>query len=186
VETLNKHTVNQTAEILIALGIALFLEGFLTIEWTYPYCLSQSDGPAYAALGMPLPYLMRDGARSSAYYFMPHAYIFNVVLLSGLVFLGVRCVRNRATLPNVKWVRPTAGLIGSLSVVAHVAYLSLAVSTDSYQPAPILQLQGYFRYAELRPAAVIVTYNEPENSPCTPSRFWYPTGWRPKTLGYLR
>lgn len=43
------NPVNRHAPILLTVGLVLWLEGMVTIEWSYPYCLSRADGPAYAA-----------------------------------------------------------------------------------------------------------------------------------------
>ena len=173
VELMSRHSLARAAEVFFAVGIAMFLEQFLTIAWTYPYCLNQVDGPAYAALGMPLPYLMRDGATSLGYYFMPHAYMVNVALMSAGVFFLTRHALNRTAHPRTKLTPALLGAFGALLVIVHLSLLAFVISIGSYRPVALIELEGYLRYTELRPVAVVIRYYGSDALPCSPSRFWF-------------
>src|SRR3712207_4426394 len=106
------NLVNRYALILLTIGLVLWVEGLVTIEWSYPYCLSQADGPAYAAQGMPLPYWMWNGVASLEHDFMPHVYVLNVTALCLLVFPALRRVLNRVMSYRLKWLRSIIGAAG--------------------------------------------------------------------------
>ncbi|MDQ1557446.1 MAG: hypothetical protein QOD32_506 [Pyrinomonadaceae bacterium] len=170
------HLVNRYAIILLTVGLVLWVEGLFTIEWSYPYCLSQSDGPAYAAQGMPLPYWMWNGVASLEHSFMPLAYILNIIVLSLLMFPAVRWLLNRVVSNQSKWLRSVIGVTGCLLLLSHVALMGLLVSTGWYRPEISLGLEGYYRYTDFRPVRFGLAHS---NAPvCRPSRFWFPDGWR--------
>lgn len=170
------NLVNRYAPILLTVGLVLWVEGFVTIEWSYPYCLSQSDGPAYAAQGMPLPYWMWYGVASLEHGFMPHVYILNVTVLCLLMFPAMRRVLNRLISSRLKRLRSIIGAAGCLLLLSHVALTLILVSTGYYRPDISLGLEGYYRYTDFRPIRFgLVESNAPA---CKPSRFWFPDGWR--------
>jgi hypothetical protein len=41
---------NRYTPILLTIGLVLWLESLVTVEWSYPYCLNREDGPAYARM----------------------------------------------------------------------------------------------------------------------------------------
>jgi len=63
---------DRYAPLWLTVGLVVRLENLITFEWSYPYCLGRSDGPAYAAQGMPLPYWMWNGVVSLEHDFVPH------------------------------------------------------------------------------------------------------------------
>jgi hypothetical protein len=170
------NLVNRYTPILLTTGLILWLESLVTIEWSYPYCLSQSDGPAYAAHGMPLPYWMWNGVVSLEHDFMPHAYTLNVIVLCLLTFPAIRWVLNRVISPRLEWLRSVIGAVGCLLLLSHVALTVLLVSTGYYRPATSLGLEGHYRYTDFRP--VRFGFIRSNAADCTPSRFWFPDGWR--------
>lgn len=170
------NLVNRYTTILLTVGLVLWLEGLVTIEWSYPYCLSQTDGPAYAAYGMPLPYWMWNGVASLEHDFMPHAYILNMIVLCLLMFPAIRWILNRVISPQLKWLRIVIGVVGCLLLLSHVALMGFLISTGYYRPEISLGLRGYYSYAEFRP--VRFGFIKSNAADCTPSRFWFPDGWR--------
>ena len=170
------NLVNRYTTILLTVGLVLWLEGMVTIEWSYPYCLSQSDGPAYAAYGMPLPYWMWNGVVSLEHDFMPHAYILNVIVLCLLTFPAIRWILNRVISPRLKWLRIVIGVVGCFLLLSHVALMGFLISTGYYRPEISLGLRGYYSYAEFRP--IRFGFIKSNAADCTPSRFWFPDGWR--------
>lgn len=161
--------------ILLTVGSVLWLEALITIEWTYPYCLDRSDGPAYIAQGMPLPYWMWNGVVSLEHDLTPHIYVLNVVLLSLLVFPIVRWILNREFLYR-PWLSGAIGAIGCFLLVSHVAMTVLGLSVGYYHPTATIGHDGYFSYSELRPIRIGLAKSS--GTECTPSRFWYPNGWQ--------
>jgi hypothetical protein len=170
------NLVNRYAIILLTIGLVLWVEGLVTIEWSYPYCLSQADGPAYAAQGMPLPYWMWIGVVSLEHEFVPLVYILNVCVLCLLMFPAIRWVLHRVISHRLKWLRSIIGAAGCLLLLSHVALTVLLVSTGYYRPVTSLELEGYYHYTDFRPVRFGL---KGSNAPvCTPSHFWFPDGWR--------
>ncbi|MDQ1590723.1 MAG: hypothetical protein QOG71_1350 [Pyrinomonadaceae bacterium] len=168
--------VDRYTPILLTVGLVLWVEELFTIEWSYPYCLSQSDGPAYAAQGMPLPYWMWNGVASLEHDFMPLAYILNVLILSLLTFPAIRWVLHRVVSYRLKWLRRVIGAAGCLLLLSHVALTGLLISTGYYRPETSLGLEGYYRYTDFRPVRFGLVHSNA--TVCQPSRFWFPDGWR--------
>lgn len=165
------NPVNRYTTILLTVGLILWLESLVTIEWSYPYCLNQTDGPAYAALGMPLPYWMHTGVASLEHYFMPHIYILNVTILCLLMYPVIRRVLNRIVPPRLKWLRTAIGAFGCLLLLSHLALTGLLISTGYYRPVMSLELANYYRYTDFRPVGIsLIKSNAPA---CTPSNFWF-------------
>ena len=166
------------APILLTAGLVVWLEGLITVEWTYPYCLDRSDGPAYAAQGMPLPYWMWNGVSSLEHDFMPHIYVLNIVLLSLLFFPIVRWIWIRIFRDRSTWIQAVFGAMGALLLFADLALTLLMVSSGYFRPTTSLSLDGYYSYNEFRPVRIgLYRSNAPD---CTPSHFWFPNGWQHK------
>jgi hypothetical protein len=122
-------------DVLLCLGAASWLVSFGGIEWSFPYCSSQADGPATAVFGFPLPFMRMSPVTSVTILFAPHGHLLDVVLVgSALLALG-SIVRARP--PSMK-ARPNS-------------------------------------YSEFRP----VRLDSWSRLWCTPSRWWFPDGWRP-------
>jgi hypothetical protein len=54
--------LDRWSSFLLAFGVVMCLESLCTIEWSFPYCSSQEDGPAAAVFGLPFPYIRWAGA----------------------------------------------------------------------------------------------------------------------------
>lgn len=167
---------NRYTPILLTIGLVLWLESLVTVEWSYPYCLSRENGPAYAAYGMPLPYWMWNGAASLEHDFVPLAYVLNVIVLCFLMFPAVRRILNRVLSPRFDWLQSVIGAVGCLLLLSHTALTVFLVSTGFYRPAMSLSLEGYYRYADFRP--VRFGFIKSNAADCAPSPFWFPDGWR--------
>jgi hypothetical protein len=163
---------DRYSSIWLTAGLVVWIEGLATIEWTYPYCLDRSDGPAYAALGMPLPYWMWNGVVSLEHDFMPHVYILNLVIIGLVIFPVVRWLMSN----RPGWLRNLLGAVGCVMVLAHVALTVILISVGFYRPVMSLALDGYYRYSDFRP--VRVSWLGSNARECTPSPFWFPEGWK--------
>ena len=166
--------LTRYAPIWLTAGLVVWLEGMATVEWTYPYCLDRSDGPAYAAQGMPLPYWMWNGVSSLEHDFVPHVYILNTILLCVLMYPVVRWVLDRAV--SRTWFRSLFGAFGSILLLSHIALTVLMISVGYFRPTTTLTLDGYYRYTDFRP--VRIGFNRSNAPDCTPSPFWFPNGWQ--------
>ena len=162
--------LSRYVSIWLTAGLVVWIEGIVTVEWTYPYCTDPSDGPAYVALGMPLPYLMWNGVVSLEHNFMFHVYVLNLVLIGLLLFPLVRWLMSK----RPAWLRNLFGAIGCALLLSHVALTILLLSIGVYRPVASLQLDGFYEYSEFRP--VRTGFWVPSSSACTPSPFWFPDG----------
>jgi hypothetical protein len=125
---------------------------------------------------MPLPYWMWNGVVSLEHDFMPLAYILNVIVLCLLMFPLIRSHFNRGEITRLKWLRISIGIVGCYLLVIHIALMVLLVSTGYYRPQISLEYEGYYRYTDFRPVRFgFIRLNAAD---CTPSRFWFPDGWR--------
>jgi hypothetical protein len=168
--------IHRFVPLLVTAGIVVCLESVFTIEWTHPYCLNQSDGPAYGAYGMPLPYWMWNGAVSLEHEFAAHVYVLNIVLLCLLFFPGVQWALNRVLIRNRPSISRGLAVVASLLLVVHAAITILMVSGGWYRPTWSLGAAGYYNYSEFRP--VRFGFYRSNAPPCVRSPYWFPEGWR--------
>ena len=170
------NPLHRYASIWLTAGLVVWIESLVTIEWTYPYCLDRSDGPAYAAQGMPFPYWMWNGVVSLEHDFVPHIYILNILILGLLFFPVVRWIGDRAIFRDAKWLRTGIGAAGAILLLVHVALTLFLVSVGFYRPTTSLSLGDYYRYTDFRP--VRFGLYSSNATACTPSKFWFPDGWQ--------
>jgi len=170
------NLISRYAPILFTIALVLCLERLVTLEWSYPYCLNQTDGPAYIVQGMPLPYTTW-GQLSLHYLVMPHVYLLNVIILCLLIFPAIRWLSNRIASAGLGWLRNIIGAVGGLFLLCGVAITVLAVSAGVL--IPVISLKPYGgSYSDLRPVRFGISKSPIEY--CTPSRFWFPDGWHPE------
>lgn len=172
------NAFHRYAPILLTAGLVVWIESLVTIEWSYPYCLDRSDGPAYAPQGMPLPYWMWNGVSSLEHDFVPHVYILNIIILCLLLFPAIRWMFDRLVSRESNRVRTAIGVVGAILLVSHIALTILLVSIGFYRPAVSLESGEYYRYSDFRP--VRFGLYRSSASDCTPSTFWFPDGWQHK------
>jgi hypothetical protein len=145
--------------------LVLLATSLVSLEWSFPYCNSPADGPAYAVYGFPLPYTQSSGTSSLEYKLMPLAWLFDAVVLGGLFFWIVRRALSQ--------VRSRAALV-TLALVAGVpamAWITLeAAWAWQYSFAEwVLTPDNDGGYADLRPVGVARV----DADICQPSRFWF-------------
>jgi len=158
---------------LLALGLGALLDLVFTVEWSYPYCSGPDSGPAFAVLGMPLPYQTYSGVSSLQHFFMPHIYAANVLLLAGLVWPVCRLL--------VKSGKIRAGVLNGIGLVLICltgALLAIKLHIGWFIPVGSVADGGSMRYQELRPVSVGLSFGA--SGDCTASKFWFPQGWRPR------
>ena len=163
---------------LLTVGLVLWIENMVTVEWTYPYCLDRSDGPAYAAYGMPLAYVMWNGVVSLEHDFVPHVYILNIAVLCLISIPAMRWILNRVISLDSKLLRSVLGGVGCLLIASHVTLTALLVSGGFLRPARSLSHEGYYQHSELRPVRIGLYRSSAAD--CEPSPFWFPDGWQHK------
>jgi uncharacterized membrane protein (GlpM family) len=162
--------LDRWSPLLLALGIVMCLEQLCTIEWSFPYCSSQEDGPAAAVFGLPFPYIQWGSVSSLEYDFMPLAYALNVLVLLALLgpLTGVllRLLgRGRSRVPAALGA---VGLALALVVLAAVADL---IGIGAWRPTTFIGLYGQDTYFNLRPVRFML--NDLHYA-CTPSEAWFP------------
>ena len=171
------NALRRYAPILFTAGFVFWLESLITVEWTYPYCLDQSDGPAYAAQGFPLPYWMWNGVASLEHDFMPHVYFLNAVILFLLFYPLTRWLFWGAAFNGrPAGLRGLIGAAGASLLLINAAMICVMVGGGYYRPTVSLELGEYYRYSDFRP--VRIGFHRSNAPTCTPSRFWFPNGWQ--------
>lgn len=143
------------------------------IEWSFPYCSSQADGPATAVFGFPLPFMRMSPVTSVTILFAPHGYLLDVVLVgSALLALGNIA---RARLPSMK-ARPfLLGGLGAALLVMQLLWHGVLWARGIELPVTSIAMKPYDSYSEFRP----VRLDSWGRLRCTPSRWWFPDGWHP-------
>jgi hypothetical protein len=162
--------LDRWSSFLLAFGVVMCLESLCTIEWSFPYCSSQEDGPAAAVFGMPFPYIQWGGVSSLEYDFMPLVYALNVIALLALAWpltgLLLRPFGERRS--GIRIALGTIGLALALVVLASTAFL---IGVGAWQPTASIRLDGQDTYFDLRPLRF--TMNDLHYG-CTPSHAWFP------------
>ncbi len=136
---------------LLALGLAGFTELLITVEWSFPYCNDQQDGPASAVYGFPFPYLQWGGVSSLEFEFVPQLYALNLALQTALVFFLVRTVARRMW--PTKERLPMAA-VGLLFCAGFLLIKLLLISSGVRHPRASLTDGTWDSYTELRPVGL--------------------------------
>jgi hypothetical protein len=101
----SSRTFKHIPAILLTLGLVAWFQEIFSIEWSFPYCSSQSDGPASAVWGMPLPYVRWSTVSSMEYFWMPTILILNLALLFAVSFpfisWALHTIERRVSSPSV-------------------------------------------------------------------------------------
>jgi len=151
--------------LLLALGAMLWLEAFYTIEWSFPYCLRQADGPASAVFGMPLPYIRWSMVSSLEYLYMPLVYAINILLLSALAWP----LAAVATRPLARRVRVALGALGAILIFVPVALHLFLVSAGAWRATDSIATLPD-AYADFRPVRFMANDGHYR---CTPAPQWF-------------
>lgn len=167
--------VTRYPAFLLTLGLAGWFEKVFTVEWSFPYCSSQEDGPASAVFGMPLPYTRWTGVSSLEYEFMSSIFILNILILSAVAFPFVSWVVGRVAPTDRVRRRNALGFAGLVLLLGHGALSILLLQAGFYRPVPTIA-SGYETYGEFRP--IRFTFKNLRYD-CTPSPYWFKDGWRP-------
>ena len=162
----------------LTLGLVGWFEMLFTIEWSFPYCSSQEDGPASAVFGMPLPYIRYSGVSSMEYFYMPSILIVNILILFAMAFPLVSWAVNKVASPDQVARRGAMSFAGLLLVLSIGAWTFLLVHIGVYKIPVSTVASGYETYGEFRP--IRFTFKDLHYD-CTPSKYWFEDGWRPKT-----
>jgi hypothetical protein len=165
--------------LLFTLGLVGWFEAIFTIEWSFPYCSAQTDGPASAVFGMPFPYIRYSEVSSMEYFYMPSILVLNILILFALAFPLVSRAINKVSSqdqPVRRKVISVAGLVLLLSVSVWTILLFL---TGVYTIPVSTVASGYETYSEFRP--IRFTFKDLHYD-CTPSNYWFKDGWRSKPI----
>ncbi len=163
---------------LLTLGLVGWFEAVFTIEWSFPYCSSQVDGPASAVFGMPLPYVRFSGVSSMEYFFMTSIFIVNIIILFSIAFPFVYWAVGKVAAPHQIMRRSMLSFAGLLLLLSIGAWTSLLLLYGVYHPVSTIGDEAYGAYSEFRP--IRLTFKDLHYD-CTPSEYWFRNGWNPNT-----
>ena len=160
----------------LTLGSVGWFEAIFTVEWSFPYCSSQEDGPASAVFGMPLPYIRWSGVSSMEYLYMPSALIVNILLLFAMAFPLVSWAVRKVAPPGQNIRRGLMSFAGFILLLSSSALTILLVQSGLYKiPVSIIGEDAYGTYSEFRPVGFSF---KDLHYKCTPSNYWFKDGWR--------
>jgi len=157
---------------LLAVAASSWIVALVSLEWSFPYCLSQEDGPATAVYGFPLPYTRMSLVSSAVDDFMPHVYLLNVAIVATALLFAARTLRVRPPRRPALTATVAAALLG-----VQVLLQGAALASGFLNPTMSIGDSSYGLYSELRPVSVGILRI---NYECTPSRWWFPGGWQHK------
>jgi hypothetical protein len=149
-----------------ALALVIAAGWFVSIEWTSPYCQHQSDGPGYAAYGIPLPFVQYGGWSSLHYQYMPHVFVLNVLLLSLLAYPFVRWpLRRISSSANAGRIVGIAGLVVCGLVIA----VQLSFALTFFHPVSAISgpWESYWSFRPVGLTGQVLRYD------CTQSSYWF-------------
>jgi hypothetical protein len=161
-------------ELLAAVGAAWWIEKLVTVEWSYPYCSIQDDGPVGAVRGFPFPYEQASTVTSATSFFIPWLYVVNLAAIAGGIFLLLRPLASRLGASNPRLRKLIVGTAGALLFGTAITLEAMVLSMDVWRPTPSLfsgEYSGDPHYSELRPVAVRLLEHPRD---CTASPFWFP------------
>jgi hypothetical protein len=156
----------RASALLWSASVAIAAGWFVSVEWSHPYCQHQSDGPGYAAYGVPLPFVEYSGASSLHYIFMPHVYALNTLVLSVLAYPLVRVLVRRAVRGPIAY---RVNTVASWAAVALIIAASGWFAATCFHPVRSLasRWDSYWSYRPVGITTDVLRYS------CSPSAFWF-------------
>jgi hypothetical protein len=155
-------------DLAAALAIALWVELFFTIGWTFAACTPVSGtnyGLGEASYGLPFPYFQWSTVSSMEYDWIPWIFVLNVALLTLAASPMARWLSRRLRRPRWGWLGLTL-LVAIIAVQAVRINTFLVFSTDRFRGG-----EFELAFTDLRPTALYFGGGSYE---CTPSPFWFP------------
>ena len=165
-----KTHILRWASLVFAVGLTMVAEIFFTVEWSTPACNDPQDGPVRAVFGAPLPYERFSGASSLQFNFMPHVYVLNILLLSGVAWVCIHAVARRVVPSAPRLVPSTMAVLGCLFSGAALALHVTTVVKQYWIPVTSVSNPPDESYFDMRPVGLTSL----RHYDCTPSRFWFP------------
>ena len=166
---LQKYPISLVA----ALILAAWFDFLVTLEWSYPYCMQASDGPAYPAAGFPFPYAVASQASSLEFLFMPHVLALNLLLIGAAVYPLVRFLSSAV----VAWPAQRRLKLGVLVFLGASIFLIRGLSLTLGHPVLSIGDGSYLVYGDLRPVGITSSDLVHSKRACKASGFWFPDGW---------
>jgi hypothetical protein len=170
--TYQHHPLSIAYRLYLSVVLALVIDSWVTIEWTWPNC---GEGDRWlAAHGLPLPYTRWGGWSSMEYVWVPELFALNMVLLAGAAFLALRW------LPAFRF---SSALYGALTVLltlnAVVGLLITSIMMVQADRSLAHEGSGYSMW-DLRPVAM--HFDGSRAYDCTPAPWWF--GEQPRNSGF--
>lgn len=162
--TLAKVQPRVLTTVFLTVVVAALAEALLNLEWSFPYCNDQSDGPASAVFGAPFPYTRASGATSLEFETVPYLYVLNLAFWCLLAWPLVRRLVARAS------GRPAqiATVGGGVLLCAVVVIWNLVGCRAVWSPAQLMD-EPWEAYRQLRPVGFAIG----RHTECTPSTWWF-------------
>ena len=125
-----RQTLNAAATFGWATAVAIAANLLFGVRWWHPVCSPDGEGagPYGYAIGLPLPYAQPTGVTSNAYFYMPHIYALDVLLLAGVVCLLVRLAPTPSNFlggPARRLVAISGAIVPGLAIAAQLLVFSM-------------------------------------------------------------
>lgn len=159
--------------IAFTMCLAMTVERLVTVEWSFAYCNDPQDGPISAVFGAPLPYERWWGVSSLVYEFVPHFYVFNVLVLFGILLPVVHRIAEYLARRSPRAAYRAIKVCGVLLCMLVIARHALVLAAGLWLPVASIEKPPYDSYNAFRPVGVSFE----RDYDCTPSKFWFPPRW---------
>lgn len=166
----NLKSIIRNPAFLLTTGLVGWCETIFTIEWSFPYCSNQEDGPASAVFGLPLPYIRYSGVSSLEYFYMPSILILNLLILFIIAFPLVSWAVKRVASPDQSRRRSVVSVVG-LVLLLSVGSWNIFLLIHRIPVSTVAS--GYETYSEFRP--IRFSFKDLHYD-CTPSNYWFKDG----------
>jgi len=113
--------------------------------------MNQVDGPDYAGLGVPLPYLRYSGVSSMEFDVMPHVFVLNLITLTLMLWLFTRPIAQ--SIRTSHKLEAGVAVLGLGGVVVGCGFVALLVATGSWRPVASIG-DSYGSWSEYRPVGL--------------------------------
>jgi hypothetical protein len=153
----------------LSLGIVAIADNLVTVEWSSAVCGVVGDGPFYHAYGAPFPYWSPSGGYSLHHYFMPQAYVANLLILGSVLFILLKRPVFGLWRRGYLRVYAFSGVVGASLVSLQSILMAYWIGASIMAPTTTIGNQ-YQPYWELRPVDIGPVFSSSE---CAPAPFWF-------------
>jgi hypothetical protein len=158
-----RHPLSRPLRLVLALVLALAIENWVTIEWTWPTCNGGDNW--VAAYGLPLPYTQWSRFSSMEYAWVPEIFALNIGALAATLYALLSLL---PAFPHDARIYGVVAVVALLGAILNLLMLSITMVQSVESLAHIEAGESMW---DLRPVAV--HFDGYRRYECTPSLYWF-------------